>query len=530
MTDLFERRPDDEPGLRHYASGLSWNLPEATGVLSGLLDGSARRHGRRTALSAPGSRTSFRELRRTVVRMAAALTRLGLRRGDHLALLLPDCPEAVVLCHAAWRIGAIVVPGEVEDHRRALTRAVVAVLPAERLADVASGRGDSGRDLLRAVVTVEVASARRGDARRGDARRGDARRGDVRQGDARQGTGGEGAGARAARPGTGGGRGTASALHVRRPPDPAAAAPGRAAGRSRPGASYGAFGAHGPRPPEDRATVVAYRDLDRGTGGRDDAATAWWDGGPEPEDIAVAVPRRDGTSVFLRHRNVLAAAHQIVAWQTAPASRRSRLLSTVPLSTARGIVVCTAALLAGIPNVLVPERHAFGVLRAARRHAPTVLMASPEDLRRLLERPAHEHEVLASVRTIVTAPLDALLGRRVRAALDARVVEAYGPDAAAGVALANPLTANARPGTAGLALPGTRARIAVEGFPEVDVLPGHAGELLLRGPQFGDLGGLRGRPPGGRWLRTGRLAVRGPDGFVTLLGDGDGPDGAAARR
>ncbi|WP_166020920.1 AMP-binding protein [Streptomyces chilikensis] len=143
-------------------------------------------------------------------------------------------------------------------------------------------------------------------------------------------------------------------------------------------------------------------------------------------------------------------------------------------------------------------------------------------------RPAHEHEALAAVRTVVTAPLDPSTGERLRAPLDARVVETYGP-AAAGVALANPLTADARPGTAGPALPGTRARIAVEGFPEVDVLPGHAGELLLRGPRIGDLAGLRGRPAGDGWLRTGRLAVRGPDGSVTLLDDGDGRGGAAPR-
>ncbi|MFF9661505.1 AMP-binding protein [Streptomyces althioticus] len=130
---------------------------------------------------------------------------------------------------------------------------------------------------------------------------------------------------------------------------------------------------------------------------------------------------------------------------------------------------------------------------------------------------------LATVRPVVTAPLDAATGERLRAALDARVVEAYGPAAAAGVALANPPTADARPGTAGLTVPRTRARIAVEGFPDVDVLPDHAGELLLRGPQIGDHPGRTA----GSWLRTGLLAVRGPDGFVTLLRDGDGQDAAA---
>ncbi|MEU9578049.1 AMP-binding protein [Streptomyces chilikensis] len=276
--------------------------------------------------------------------------------------------------------------------------------------------------------------------------------------------------------------------------------------------------------------VVAHRDLDRAPGGRAGALTDWnWSGGPEPQDVAVVVPRRDGTSVTLRHRHVVAAAHQIVARHTAPVPRRPRLLSLLPPSGVRGIVVGTAALLAGVHHVPAPGGDPPGALRAARRHAPTVLVATPADLRRLLRRPAHEHEALAAVRTVVTAPLDPSTGERLRAALDARVVETYGPAAAAGVALANPLTADARPGTAGPALPGTRARIAVEGFPEVDVLPGHAGELLLRGPRTGDLAGLRGRPAGDGWPRTGRPAVRGPGGFGTLLDDGDGRGGAAPR-
>ncbi|MGW9397615.1 AMP-binding protein [Streptomyces sp. NPDC055642] len=501
MTDLFERRPPEEPGLRFYASGVPWHLPVPRDTLPGLLEGAAHRYGGRTALASQGGRTGFRALLRTAARIAPALSRLGLRRGEHLAMLLPDCPEAVVLCHAAWRLGAVVVPGGASGHRRALAHAVVAVVPQERLPEIAAS-GD--RAFLRAVVTVETVPGRRtGTSRSGSRKDSGARAADL--------------------PREEWSPGPARTVAARRP-DPASR--NIPAQRTGPGSPYAAAVTPDARPRRGPVDIVAYRDLERRPADRSDSLRDWdWSGGPEPDDVAVVVHRHDGTRVSLRHRNVVAAAHQIVAWQPAPVPRRPRLLSLVPLSDTRGIVLVTAALLAGARTVLVPDSDPFGALRAARRHAPTVLVASPADLRRLLDRPDHEREALATVRTVVTAPLDVATGERLRAALDARVIEAYGPEAAAGVALANPLTADARPGTAGLAVPRTRARIAVEGFPEVDVLPGHAGELLLRGPQFGD---LHGRPANG-WLRTGRLAVRGPDGFITLLGDGGGRDGAAPR-
>lgn len=481
MTDLFARRPATEPWLRFYAPGVPREVAVSPVTLPGLLDDAARRFRFRTALSCQGRRTGFRSLRRAAVRSAAALDRLGVRRGDRVAVLLPDCPEMVVMCHAVWRLGAVVVPGDPADPGRAVAGAVAAVVPRESGPEVArAGRHTA----LSVVVTVEVAAPRRA-----------------------------GAGA-----------------------TPRDGAPAGVDGAH--SSAYGAsrtFSARGPgtahRQPREAARLLAYRDLDRRPGYRWGATgERSRTGGPLPDDVAVVLPRRDGASLTLRHRHLVVAAHQIRAWHPEAAERRVRLLSLVPLREPHGLALgVAAAALTGACTVLLPDGDAATALRAARRAAPTVLAASPARLRRLLERPAHEQEALATVRTVVTGPLDAVTGERLRSVLDARVVEAYGPGAAAGVALANPATADARSGTVGIPLPGTQVRIAVEGALAAEALPGHAGELLLRGPQIGDVPGLL---PGG-WLRTGRLAVCGPDGFVTLLDrrdDDGGPDGAARQR
>ncbi len=53
---------------------------------------------------------SYAELDAEVARVAGGLRRLGLGRGDRIALFLPMVPEAVVALHAIFRIGAVAVP------------------------------------------------------------------------------------------------------------------------------------------------------------------------------------------------------------------------------------------------------------------------------------------------------------------------------------------------------------------------------------------------------------------------------------
>ena len=69
-----------------------------------------RYYGEQTALSIGGKRLTFSELHNRVERIAAALSRRGLRTGDRLAVLLPNGPEYIQLVYACSRLGVIVVP------------------------------------------------------------------------------------------------------------------------------------------------------------------------------------------------------------------------------------------------------------------------------------------------------------------------------------------------------------------------------------------------------------------------------------
>ncbi|MFH8487123.1 AMP-binding protein [Streptomyces longisporoflavus] len=248
--------------------------------------------------------------------------------------------------------------------------------------------------------------------------------------------------------------------------------------------------------------------------------------GPQPGDPAVlAYATADGPAAVLTHANLVAAAHQLALWHPQLRTGRETALAVTPLWQPHGLLFgLTAPLLTGARTILLPDPEPQALLRTARRRKATLLSAGPADCRRLLRRPAHELEALATVRTWLTETLDAETADRVRGSVDAVLVEGYGVPAAAGAVLANPHGANARPGTSGLPLPGTEVRIGREGAPEVGLPPGHAGELLVRGPQvcagyWGDPAKTARRLLPGGWLRTGDVAVIGPDGYVTVIGD-----------
>ena len=62
------------------------------------------------ALFFKGSRLSNRELDALSDRFAASLQLQGTRRGDRIALVLPNCPQFLIAELGAWKAGATVLP------------------------------------------------------------------------------------------------------------------------------------------------------------------------------------------------------------------------------------------------------------------------------------------------------------------------------------------------------------------------------------------------------------------------------------
>ena len=99
------------PWLSHYDAGVPKTLaPYPQRTLLDYLAESARTLGNKPILSMKGRTVSYAELEQSTNAFASALSSLGVKRGDRVALCLPNCPQFFVAEIGAWKIGAIACP------------------------------------------------------------------------------------------------------------------------------------------------------------------------------------------------------------------------------------------------------------------------------------------------------------------------------------------------------------------------------------------------------------------------------------
>jgi long-chain acyl-CoA synthetase len=99
------------PWLAHYDPGVPATLaPYPDRTLVDYLTDAARERPTDPAIQFKGAALSFGDLERLSDACASAFLALGIRRGDRVALLLPNCPQFLIAQYGAWKAGAIVAP------------------------------------------------------------------------------------------------------------------------------------------------------------------------------------------------------------------------------------------------------------------------------------------------------------------------------------------------------------------------------------------------------------------------------------
>jgi long-chain acyl-CoA synthetase len=103
--------PAAAPWLAHYDENVPASLePYPQRTLIDYLADAARERPSAPALLFKGRTITYAELDRLSDVCAAALQALGVKAGDRVALLLPNCPQFLIAELGAWKIGAIVAP------------------------------------------------------------------------------------------------------------------------------------------------------------------------------------------------------------------------------------------------------------------------------------------------------------------------------------------------------------------------------------------------------------------------------------
>jgi long-chain acyl-CoA synthetase len=453
---------DHRPWLTSYAEGVPSDVPAPDETLSDMFARATQRYKHHVALEFFGAEVSYRELAHEVRRVARGLSDLGVRAGDRVAIVLPNCPQNVVAFYAILRLGAIAVEHnplyteremrhQFEDHGAKV--AVVWDKVATMVRDLPSDVG------LVSVVSVDITRAMPLSTR--------------------------------------------TALRLPLP----------SARKARRGLTVGK------RPAGTVAweSLLESRPLRRSAArpALDDVAVLQYTSG------TTGAPK----GAILTHANLRVNAMQGEAWVPGLRPGREVFYAVLPMFHAYGLTLCmTFALSMGARLVLFPKFDEQLVLTAMRRSPATFLPAVPPIYDRLAAAATKRHASLRGVRFAISGAMNLPIAtvERWEAATGGLLVEGYGMTETSPVALGNPIGPSRRPGAVGVPFPSTRIRVVDPEDPTVDRGVEEEGELLIQGPQV--FQGYWNRPdetastllPAG-WLRTGDIVRVSADGFVTVV-------------
>ena len=99
------------PWLKNYDKGVPATLqPYPAKTMIEIVDESARAKPYRAMLYFKGATVQYADFIRQSDALAAGLVAQGVRKGDRVVMLLPNCPQMVIGFQAIWKAGAIAVP------------------------------------------------------------------------------------------------------------------------------------------------------------------------------------------------------------------------------------------------------------------------------------------------------------------------------------------------------------------------------------------------------------------------------------
>ncbi len=246
-----------------------------------------------------------------------------------------------------------------------------------------------------------------------------------------------------------------------------------------------------------------------------------------PDDLAL-IQYSTGTTtlpkgVMLTHANLVANTMQLRHWLPDVSEAQERLLAALPLahSYAMTTVMNFALSIAGA-MILLPSAQTGPMLEAIQEFHPTIFPGAPSLYLAINQFPNARKFGVKFIRACLSgaAPLPLEVQEAFEKITRARLVDGYGLTEASPVTHANPIFGGSIPGTIGLPMPDTDAKI-IDMETGADLLTGEIGELVVRGPQvmkgYWENDAQTARALRDGWLYTGDIARMDEEGYFTFL-------------
>ncbi len=100
----------ERPWTKFYEMGVAARLSYPESTLGEMLSQTASKFPDHSALLFYGKKITYRTLNRLANQFSHALLNLGIKKGDRVALMLPNIPQMVIAYYGTLRTGAIAVP------------------------------------------------------------------------------------------------------------------------------------------------------------------------------------------------------------------------------------------------------------------------------------------------------------------------------------------------------------------------------------------------------------------------------------
>ncbi|MHA2787958.1 long-chain-fatty-acid--CoA ligase [Corynebacterium sp. S7] len=450
--------------LDHYTPWTPHTLDYGDTTLLDLYDNNLAINAEKPATWFFGRRQTYDELDKVVRRTAAGLKAFGVRPGDRVAIMLPNCPQHIAAFYAVLKLGATVVEhnplytahelrGQFKDHG---ARVVIGW-------DKSAGTLDELRKDtdLETIISVNMVNAMP----------------KIQQ--------------------------LALKIPIKKLRD-----------------SRDQLTAPAPN------TVPWETLISSAIGGEGDDIVSEPSVTKESSALVLYTSGTTGTpkGAELTHGNLFANLLQGKAWVKGLGDYDERMLAALPLFHAYGMtMVCTLSVYIGAEIVLLPSPKIPLIMDVMKKHTPTWVPGVPTLYEKIANAAEEQNIEIKGIRNAFSgaSTLPTSTVEKWERLTDGLLVEGYGLTETSPILVGNPMSEARRPGYIGVPFPDTEIRIANPDNLDETMPDGEEGELLARGPQV--FKGYLNKPEETEkvfhngWFRTGDMGVMEEDGFIRLV-------------